>query len=186
MAYLSDEQVAAMGFAHVGRNVRISDRAAIYECEKISIGDNSRIDDFCVVAGRVTIGRNVHLTVFNNVEGGRPGVTIGDFSTLAYGCHVVAQSDDYSGRTMVNSTIPAAYKQEVEDPVVIERQVILGTGCVVLPGVTIAEGTSGGARSLFLESTEPWSIYVGSPARRIKARSRDLLALEARFLAAEE
>ena len=34
-------------------------------------------------------------------------------------------------------------------------------------------------------STEAWSIYVGAPARRIKARQRDLLALEQAYLAQE-
>jgi galactoside O-acetyltransferase len=105
-----------------------------------------------------------------------------DFSGLAFGCHLVAQSDDYSGATMTNPTVPARFKDESSAPVHIGRHAILGTGTVVLPGVTIAEGTSSGANTVFNRSTDAWSIYVGAPARRIKARDQGLLELEARLL----
>lgn len=182
MAYLTREALDNLGLRHLGRNVRISDRAALYDTDRLSIGDNSRIDDFCVVAGEVTIGRNVHVTVFSNLAGGRSGVTLADFSTLAYGCHIVAQTDDYSGRTMANSTIPARYKDETSAPIRIGRHAILGTGCIVLPGVHVQDGVAGGAGTVFIRSTEPWSIYVGVPARRTGPRARDLLELEAAYL----
>ncbi|MBM3683624.1 MAG: acyltransferase [Actinobacteria bacterium] len=177
MGYFSDDELSSMGFRHIGRNVRISDRAALYDVDRISIGDNSRIDDFCVLAGSVTIGRNVHVTVFCNLAGGRAGVTLADFSTLAYGCHIVAQTDDYSGRTMTNSTIPGEFKRERSEPTLVGRYAILGTGTILLPGVTIGEGVSAGAGSVFTTSADPWGIYVGAPARRAKERSRDLLQL---------
>ncbi|NBP50197.1 MAG: acyltransferase, partial [Actinobacteria bacterium] len=63
MAYMSDDEVRSLGFRHVGRGVKISTRAAIYDADRISIGDHSRIDDFTVLAGNVEIGRNVHVTV---------------------------------------------------------------------------------------------------------------------------
>jgi len=106
MAYLSDKELLSMGFKRLGSNVKISDKAAIYDCHKIEIGDNSRIDDFCIVSGNVVIGRNTHITPQCLVAGGSPGIIIGDFIALAYGVKVFAQSDDYSGKTMVNSTIP--------------------------------------------------------------------------------
>lgn len=185
MAYMTDDEVRSLGFRHVGRNVRISTRAAIYDADRISIGDHSRIDDFTVLAGAIEIGRNVHVTVFCNLAGGRAGISIGDFSTLAYGCHLVAQTDDYSGATMANSTVPLEYRTEICEPVALGRHVILGTGTVVLPGVSLRDGTSSGARTLFLESSEPWTIYVGQPARPLRARSKALLDLEARLLDSE-
>lgn len=185
VGYLSQSELEAMNFRHLGADVKISDRAAIYDADQISIGDHSRIDDFCVLAGRISIGRNVHVTVFCNLAGGRAGLTIDDFATLAYGCHLVAQTDDYSGATMTNSTVPARFKHETSRPVHVGRHAILGTGTVVLPGVTIGEGVSAGARTLFLTDAEPWSIYVGSPARLIKPRQRTLLDLERQLLADE-
>jgi galactoside O-acetyltransferase len=54
----------------------------------MSIGDYSRIDDFYVLSGKITIGRNVHIAVFCNLAGGEPGLTMEDFSGLAYHVNV--------------------------------------------------------------------------------------------------
>jgi len=111
MAWLSETQLENMQFKHLGKNVLISEKAAIYNSEMMSIGDNSRIDDFCVVSGKVSIGKNVHFAVFNNISGGELGITFEDFSGLAYGCHVFTQSDDYIGNTLTNPTVPDEFKR---------------------------------------------------------------------------
>ncbi len=185
MAFLSSDQLEALGFKHLGRNVRISDKAAIYNTDQIEIGDHSRIDDFCVVSGKVKIGRNVHIAVFCNIAGGTEGIVFEDFSGLAYSCHVFTQSDDYSGRTLTNPTVPAQYKRETKKAIHIGRHCIVGTSSLIFPGVTLAEGTSVGALSMVTKSTEEWSVYFGSPAKRLKARKRDLLELEREYLASE-
>lgn len=183
MGYLSREALSELGFERLGREVKISDKASLYDVDRISIGDYSRIDDFVVLSGRVEIGRNVHVAVFCNLAGGREGITMADFSGLAYGCHLIAQSDDYSGQTMTNPTVPRRYKTETSAAVRIGEHAILGTNTVVLPGVVIGEGVSSGAGTLFTRSADPWSIYVGSPARRVKARSQSLLDLAGEYLA---
>lgn len=185
MAFIQPEKLANLGFKKLGKNVLISDKASIYNFDQIEIGDNSRIDDFCVVSGKVSIGCNVHITVFCNVAGGTEGIVFEDFSTLAYGCHVFTQSDDYSGKTMTNSTVPKKFKTEIKKVVIIGRYSIIGTGSIIFPGVILGEGTSVGASSLVTQSTEPWSIYFGIPAKRIKARSQELLELEKQYLAEE-
>jgi galactoside O-acetyltransferase len=182
MAYLRDEQLSAMGFKSLGRNVRISEKASIYGAELMSIGDHTRIDDFCVVSGRVTLGRNVHIAIFCNVAGGEAGVELEDFAGMAYGCHVFSQSDDYSGRTLTNPTVPDKFKKEIKAKVHLKRHCILGTKTIVLPGVTLEEGTAVYALSMVTKSTEPWSIYYGIPAKKIKERHREMLALEAEYL----
>lgn len=174
-----------MSFRKLGRNVRISDKASIYNMDQIEIGDNSRIDDFCVVSGKVKIGRNVHVAVFCNVAGGTEGVTLEDFSGLAYGCHVFSQSDDYSGLSMTNPTVPAQYKKETKRAVSIGRHCIVGAKSLVFPGVRMAEGCSLGAMSMLTKSTEPWSVYFGIPAKKIKNRRQDLLQMEKTYLLAE-
>jgi len=52
-----------------------------------------------------------------------------------------------------------------------------------MPGVNIGEGCSVGAMSLVNKSIEPWGIYFGVPARRIKERKKNILELERQFLA---
>lgn len=83
---------------------------------------------------------------------------------------------------MVNSLIPKAFKNECLSEVLLEKQVIVGANSVIFPGVTIKEGCSVGAMTLVNKSTQPWGIYVGNPARRVKDRKKDLLDLEAQFL----
>jgi len=46
---------------------------------------------------------------------------------------------------------------------------------VVLPGVTIGEGTVVGAFSFVRKSLKPWGIYIGNPLRYVKKRSKDML-----------
>lgn len=182
MPYLTEMQLVQMGFRSLGRNVKISDKAAIYNVDQIDIGDNSRIDDFCVISGRVQIGSYVHVAPLCLLAGGTEGITLDDFSGLAYNVQVFSQSDDYSGRTLTNPTVDKKYKGETKAPVRIGRHVIIGAASIVFPGVILAEGCSVGAMSLIHKSTTPWGIYVGNPARRIRERKKDLLVLEAQFL----
>ncbi len=172
-----------MGFAHIGADVRISDRAIIYDAHKISIGDHSRIDDLCVVSGKVKIGRNVHIAVFVNLAGGKGGITVRDFAGISYGSNIFSQSDDYSGGALTGPTVPACYTNVASAPVVIGRHVIVGAGCIVLPGVKIADGCAIGAGSTVISSTQPWGIYVGTPAARLRERGQELLRLERQYLA---
>lgn len=182
MAFLSEQQLQTLGFKALGKNVRISDKASIYNADQMEIGDNSRIDDFCVVSGKVHIGKNVHFAIFCNVAGGTEGIRFEDFSGLAYGCHVFSQSDDYSGRTLTNPTVPTKYKNEKKAAIHIGRHCIVGTNSLIFPGVTLAEGSATGAMSMVTKSTEPWKIYSGAPATILKERSKDLLKLEDEYV----
>jgi len=182
MAYYTQEQLQNLGFKYIGKNVKISDNASIYNCDQIEIGDNSRIDDFCVISGKIKIGRNVHITPTCLVAGGIKGIIFEDFTTLAYGVKVFTQSDDYSGETMMNSTVPKEYKNEYMKEIIIKKQSIVGAGSIIMPGVILEEGTTIGAMSLVLKSTLPWGIYIGIPAKRLKNRKKDLLELEKKYL----
>lgn len=182
MAYYSEEKLISMGFKRLGKNVKISDKASIYNADQIEIGDNSRIDDFCVISGKIIIGSYCHITPSCLVAGGTPGVFFSDFCTLAYGVKVFSQSDDYSGESLTNSLIPEKYKKETFKPVTLGTHVIVGAGSIIFPGVDVAEGCSIGAMTLVNKSTQPWGIYVGNPARRVKERKKDLLELAKKFL----
>lgn len=181
MAYFTANELEAMGFKRIGKNVKISKQASIYNYEQIEIGDNSRVDDFCVISGKVNIGINVHITPMCLVAGGDKGIIFEDFTTIAYGVQVFTQSDDYSGNTMTNSTIPDRYKNELKSAVLLEKYTIVGAGSVVMPGVILAEGTAIGAMSLVRKSTESWGIYAGVPVIRIRDRSKNLLNLQKEY-----
>jgi acetyltransferase-like isoleucine patch superfamily enzyme len=182
MAYYSKTELLMMGFSSIGENVRVSDKASIYDCEKIEIADNSRIDDFCVISGKIKIGRNVHITPMCLVAGGTEGIFFEDFTTIAYNVQVFSQSDDYTGETLTNSNIPNQYKNVKREPVFIRKHSIVGAGSTIMPGVTLAEGTSVGAMSLVTKSTDPWGIYFGIPAKRVAERCKKMLELELKYL----
>jgi len=182
MAYISNDILQKMQFKSIGINVKISDKASIYNPEQIEIDDNSRIDDFCVISGKIKIGKHVHITPQCLVAGGEEGITFENYTTIAYGVQVFTQSDDYSGETMANSTIPIKYKNEYKKEIILKKHSIVGARSIIMPGVTLSEGSSIGAMSLVLSSTEPWSIYVGIPAKKIKRRKKNLLELEKQFL----
>ena len=185
MAMLSREAIEAMGFARVGRNVLVSDKASFYGAERISLGNNVRIDDFCVFSageGGIAIGDFVHVAVYSSLIGaGR--ISIADYCNLSSRVSIYSSSDDYSGATMTNPTVPNEYKDVTHADVILEKHVIIGCGSVILPGVTLGEGVAVGALSLIKKSCEPFGIYSGNPAQRLGARKRDLLAREQAFVA---
>lgn len=185
MGYLTKEEIDSIGFSYVGDGVQISDKAVFYETHLIEIGDYSRIDDFCLLSGRVVIGRNVHVAVYSHLAGGSEGIVLDDFSGIAYGCQIFTQSDDYSGESLTNPTVQTKYKKEIKEKIYIGKHCIIGANSVVMPGVTMAEGCSLGAQSLLHKSTEPWGVYFGVPAKKIKNRKKDLLEKEKEMLAEE-
>jgi galactoside O-acetyltransferase len=86
---------------------------------------------------------------------------------------------------MTGPTVPERYKAVESAPVRIGRHVVIGAGSVVLPGCDVGDGAAVGALSLVNRSLPAWMIYAGSPARGIRPRERDLLALEDDYRASE-
>jgi acetyltransferase-like isoleucine patch superfamily enzyme len=184
MSYYSDTELAALGWKRLGRNVRVSRKASIYNPRSIEIGDDSRIDDFCLLSAGsdgIAIGRNVHLAAYSSLIGAA-AIALDDFAGLSSRVSIYSSSDDYSGRSMTNPTVPVEFTDVRHAPVRLARHTIVGAGSVILPGVTLHEGCAVGALSLVRKDCDAFGIYAGNPARRIGTRLRDLLELEARFL----
>ena len=114
---------------------------------------------------------------------GKGRIELQDFCNLSSRVSIYSSSDDYSGESMTNPTVPEAFTHVDHRPVVLERHVIIGSGSVILPGVTIGAGTAVGALCLVAKDLEPFGIYAGSPLKRVKARSQHLLELEKQYLA---
>lgn len=180
-SYYTYYELNELGLSNFGENVLISRKASIYGSEKISIGDNVRIDDFCILSGKITIGNYIHIAAYTALYGGEKGIVIHDFANISSKISVYSISDDYSGETMTNPMIPDKFKNVQSEEVVIERHVIIGSGCVVLPGVVLKEGSSFGALTLINRNSEPWSVNAGIPFRKIKDRNKKLLELEKEF-----
>jgi acetyltransferase-like isoleucine patch superfamily enzyme len=182
--YFETDELRRLGFKSVGKNVRIAKNSTIIGLENIVLGENIRIDDYVVVVchmGSLELGNYIHIAA-GCYLGCTGGIRLADFTGLSHGSRVYSSTDDYTGRSLTNPTVPHKYLKLTIAPVRLEKHVIVGSGSVILPGVTIGEGSSVGALSLVTKSLDSWGVYFGSPAKLLKTRKRDLLELESRLI----
>lgn len=175
-SFFSESELADLDFKSIGNSVKISRRAAFYNSNRIEIGDNSRIDDFCVLSageGGIVIGRNVHIAVYSCLIG-KGKITIDDYANISSRVSIYSSNDDYSGDFMTNPTVDSRYTNVTSAPVRVGRHVIVGSGSIILPGAILGEGACIGALSFVNKICEPFSIYGGIPIRFIRERSRGL------------
>ncbi|ANQ48429.1 acyltransferase [Flammeovirga sp. MY04] len=183
MPFLSIKEIEQIGFKFYGENIQISDKAVFYNPSKISIGNNSRIDDYCILsAGNegIFIGDFVHIACFSSLIG-KGKITMQDFSGLSSRVSVYSSNDDYSGTFLTNPTVNEEFTNVSSGPVLIKKHVIVGSGSVILPNITLNTGVAVGALSLINKDCEDFSIYIGNPAKKIKNRKKDLLKIEQKF-----
>ena len=180
-SFYDKQELESIGLKSYGENVFISRNARFYGPEKISIGSNVRIDDFCILSGNIEIGNYVHISSSTTLTGGVAGIVLKDFSNISQRVNIFANSDDYSGETMSNPMVPDEHKKLDQRPVFIGRHVIIACGSVILPGVTFGDGAVLGALSLARKNVPDWEIHAGVPAKFLKTRSKNLLRLEEHF-----
>jgi dTDP-4-amino-4,6-dideoxy-D-glucose acyltransferase len=182
--FLSPDEITHIGFAHVGNNVLISRHALFFAADHISIADNVRIDAYCLFSGGegIRIGRNVHVSAFTAILG-RSSLEIGNFATVSARCTIFTSSDDYTGATMTNPTIPADYRGANHAPVRIGDHVIIGAGSTILPGVEVGNSAGIGAASLVKGNVTAFDLVAGVPARVIGRRVDGHLRLADQLLA---
>lgn len=143
----------------LGEGVEIHDFVNLYGC---SIGDYSRIGAFVEIQRNVAVGRRCKVSSHSFIC---EGVVIEDESFIGH--HVV----------FVNDRSPAAVTAEGElqgpgDWQLIEtrvcRRASIGSGAVVLSGVTIGEGAMVGAGSVVTRDVAPRTVVAGNPARELR------------------
>lgn len=180
-SFYTTDELKKIGFKHIGNGCKISRYARFYSVNKIAIGNNVRIDDFCILSGKIEIGNYIHIAAYSALYGGEEGIYINDYANLSSRVSIYSVSDDYSGESMTNPMVPDKYKEVLSHSVYIGKHVIIGATSVVMPGVVLAEGSSFGSFSYIDHDSELWSINVGIPFKKIKNRSRNVLELEKRF-----
>lgn len=130
-----------------GRNVWIAAPFFVDYGENIYIGNNVEINMNCVF-----------------LDCNR--ITIGDFSGIGPGVHIytVFHPTDPDKRLGGNS----GFWKSRTAPVNIGKNVWIGGGSIILPGVEIGDGTTVGAGSVVTRSLPENCIAVGNPCRIIK------------------
>lgn len=134
------------------------------------------------MSGRITLGSYIHVAAYSALYGGDQGIFIEDFANISSRVSIYSISDDYSGETMTNPMVPEKYKHVTSEQVRIEKHSLIGSGSIVMPGVTIREGSSFGAFSFIKNDSNEWSINAGIPSKELKKRSMRALVLEQKLL----
>lgn len=157
-----------------GENVSISKDAVFHNPENIKIGNNVRIDSHCIlIAGKNTqikIGNNVHIAAGCYFFGGGGNIIMEDYTGTSSRTVIYTASDDYTDGFMTNPTVDEKYKKIKKGDVILRKHAIVGSGCTILPAVTLEFATSVGAHSLVNKSSKSFDFLFGSPAKFIKKR----------------
>ena len=175
-SFYSEEELSEIGFKSYGRDVKISRYARIYSPQTISIGDNVRIDDFCILSGKIHLGSNIHISAFVALYGAM-GIELGDYSGISPKSVIYSAMDDFSGDFLIGPIHPKETTNVIGGLVKIGKYVQIGSNSVIFPNLTIGEGSVIGACSLVRHSTGEWGIYYGIPVVKIRERNTGLLRL---------
>jgi acetyltransferase-like isoleucine patch superfamily enzyme len=158
-----------------GTDVFISANVEIRRPHLVSIGSHVAIDSGFYLTTQASIGDYVHLGPYITAIGGeKSSLIIEPFATVAAGSRLIAGSDSFLGEGFTSVTVPPQYRDEVRfSTITIKKFAGIGTNVVLMPGITIAEGSVIGACSLVTKNTEPWTIYAGVPAKPMKIRKSE-------------
>ena len=159
-------------YKHLGKDVQISSLAEIKRPHLIKIGNHSAIGSFTEITTAADIGDYCHISYSVSVIGGEEALLVMDhFSHLAAGVRLICSGDEHRGAGLVSPLIPKQYRDKTVGGVIhIGRYVSVLSNAVVEPGLTLAEGSMVGAGAVLRQNTEPWTVYVGAPARPVKLR----------------
>jgi len=173
-SFYSKEELLHIGLQKVGSNVLISKKTSIYSPEKISIGDNVRIDDYCILSGNITLHSNIHIAAFCALYGSK-GIVLEDYTGLSPRTTIFSAVDNFSGDYLISPMALPQYTDVTGGLVLIKRYAQIGAGSMIFPNLTINEGVAVGAMSLITKDLDAWGVYIGVPAKRLKDRKKGLL-----------
>jgi acetyltransferase-like isoleucine patch superfamily enzyme len=117
--------------------------------------------------GFIEIGDHTHFAP-NCVMYGHGGLRIGRYCNIAAHCVLATIGHD----PVIRGDKPMAIPPYVAGPIKLEEDVWLGANVTVTSNVTIARGCVAGANAVVNRNTEPFGLYCGVPARRVRDRKK--------------
>lgn len=134
---------------HLGKNVRLDYNVLLIQPENITLKDN------------IFIGRD---TIFHAYD----SISIGNHTVIAAGCKLISANHRYE-----DLNIPINFQGHDCKPILIDDDVWLGYGVIILPGVHLGKGCVVAAGSVVTKSFAPFSVLAGVPAKLIKLRQNN-------------
>ena len=168
-SFFSNKELHKMGFKQLGSNVKISRFANFYSPSKMTIGNNVRIDDFCIFSGKINLKNNIHIAAYSALYG-NSGIILESNTGMSAGCILYSETDDFTSSFLIGSQYSKSKRKIIRGRIKLEEHSQLVAKSVVMPGITIQEGAVTGVMTFVNLNLNPWSVYVGSPAKFLKLR----------------
>jgi acetyltransferase-like isoleucine patch superfamily enzyme len=155
-------------FKHAGENIILEKGVLVFHPENITVESNVYVGHNAILKGyyknemiigeHTWIGQNCFFHSAGGIKIGK-AVGIGPYVKILTSAH----KDD-------NTDIPILFHDIELKEVIIEDSADIGVGSIILPGVTIGEGSVIGAGSVVTKDIPPFSVAVGNPCKVIRDR----------------
>jgi acetyltransferase-like isoleucine patch superfamily enzyme len=144
----------------LGRDVKLFGFVNLYGCR---IGDETQIGCFVEIQKNAVVGMRCKISSHAFIC---EGVVIED--EVFIGHHVCFTNDLLPRACRVDGALQTGDDWQVV-PTRVRRRASIGSGAVILAGVTVGEGAIVGAGSVVTHDVAPRAVVAGNPARLMRA-----------------
>jgi Acetyltransferase (isoleucine patch superfamily) len=147
------------------KSIRISDNVYVGAFTTlIALDDRKYLDSY--KGSFLSIGSNTYIGEGNNIRASGGNIKIGNDCLISQNVTIVASNHNYKNFIPINVQGWSCERNYV----IIEDDVWIGAGSIILPGITIKKGAIVGAGSVVTKNVEAYTIVAGNPAKYLKDR----------------
>jgi acetyltransferase-like isoleucine patch superfamily enzyme len=182
--YFTKKELIKIGFVKVGKNNQISKKVSFINIINGTLGDNVRIDDYCVIKGRVQIGSFIHIANFCLISGSEKNVVVfKDRVAISNNVSVLTSSDHFvKGIINIASDLPNKILK-IRNLNLIMGNILLKEGCLIgaysliLPNTVVGISTSIGAYSILFKEIDDFIYYSNRDILKVTKIKKDKIKI---------
>lgn len=159
-----------------GSNVFIGHNTIFTNPGSVFLADNVRIDPFVLVTSGLRAGPNVQICSHSVLGGGSAHtITLGQWTFIGYGSKLFCASEDYSGDFGPVNEFWNKGNKIFRGDITFSDFSGVASDVIVMPGVTLPEGCTVGAKSFVYTRNflKPWSVWIGNPPKEHRKRNEE-------------